>query len=82
MLKSQVREDCRWVARDLAAGETVAGHAHPRGHLSIFIGDVTVRMAGANCRIANDGIYVPAGVVHDIYAHTATRMFCVGREDF
>jgi quercetin dioxygenase-like cupin family protein len=82
MLASAEKPDCKWVARELRAGEIVAGHSHKHGHLSVFFGDVTVTMGGGVYRIANDGIYVPCGVVHDIYAHTATRMFCVGREDF
>lgn len=77
-----LRPDAKLIERDLAAGETVEGHSHPAGHFSVFIGVVTVTMAGAAHRIANGYIYVPAGVRHDVYANTAARMYCVGSEKF
>lgn len=77
-----LRPDAKLIERDLEAGETVAGHFHEAGHFSIFIGHVTVKMNGAAHDIANGFIYVPAKTVHDVYAHKATRMFCVGSEKF
>lgn len=77
-----LRDDAKLIKRDLAAGETVPGHFHPAGHFSIFLGHVTVTMNGGAHDIANGYLYVPAGVKHDVYAHTATRMWCVGSERF
>lgn len=77
-----LRDDAKLLERDLAAGETVPGHLHPAGHFSIFIGEVTVTMRGGAHRVANGFLYVPADTVHDVHAHVATRMFCVGSEKF
>lgn len=83
MSTTETRADAKCIERELSPGEVIDQHYHPDGgHFSIFIGEVIVRMAGGEHRIANGKIYVPPGVPHEVTAVTPARMFCVGSEKF